>query len=50
MMGARVVIDGEYESPWRAARERIGMTFQSYTLWPHVSRWLGRAINRDQHG
>jgi ABC-type polar amino acid transport system ATPase subunit len=37
MMGDRVVIDGEYEKPWRAARERIGMIFQSYTLWPHMS-------------
>ena len=37
MMGERVVIDGEYEKPLRAARERIGMIFQSYTLWPHMS-------------
>ena len=29
-------MDGEYEKPWRAARERIGMIFQSYTLWPHA--------------
>jgi polar amino acid transport system ATP-binding protein len=37
MMGERVVIDGDYEKPWRTARERIGMIFQSYTLWPHMS-------------
>jgi ABC-type arginine transport system ATPase subunit len=37
MMGERVVIDGEYEKPWRAARERIGMIFRRYTLWPHMS-------------
>lgn len=29
MMGERVVIDGEYEKPWRAARERIGMIFRA---------------------
>jgi polar amino acid transport system ATP-binding protein len=37
MMGERVVIDGEYEKPWRAARAKVGMIFQSYTLWPHMS-------------
>jgi polar amino acid transport system ATP-binding protein len=37
MMGERVIIDGEYQKSWRAARDRVGMIFQSYTLWPHMS-------------
>jgi polar amino acid transport system ATP-binding protein len=37
MLGERVVINGEYESTWKAARDRVGMIFQSYTLWPHMS-------------
>src|SRR5262245_46642292 len=37
MMGERVIIDGQYQKTWRAARARVGMIFQSYTLWPHMS-------------
>jgi polar amino acid transport system ATP-binding protein len=37
MMGERVVIDGEYQQTWKAARDKVGMIFQSYTLWPHMS-------------
>jgi ABC-type polar amino acid transport system ATPase subunit len=37
MMGEHVITEGEYEKPWRAARGKIGMIFQSYTLWPHMN-------------
>jgi polar amino acid transport system ATP-binding protein len=37
MMGERVVIGGQYEKTWKAARDRVGMIFQSYTLWPHMN-------------
>ena len=37
MMGERVIIDGEYQKTWRAARDKVGMIFQSYTLWPHMN-------------
>ena len=37
MMGERVVIDGQYQDQWRSARSAVGMIFQSYTLWPHMS-------------
>ena len=41
-MGERVVIDGEYEKPCRAARERIGMIFRGRCRpWrPHVVEGL----------
>jgi protein gp37 len=48
MMGERVVIDGEDEKPWRAARERIGMAHRfnsSLCLDPQVpfvhNHWRG---------
>ncbi len=37
MMGERVVIDGEYQKTWKAARDQVGMIFQNYTLWPHLN-------------
>ncbi|CCH76957.1 Putative amino-acid ABC transporter ATP-binding protein [Nostocoides japonicum T1-X7] len=37
MMGERVVIGGEYQKTWKAARDQVGMIFQNYTLWPHLS-------------
>jgi ABC-type polar amino acid transport system ATPase subunit len=37
MMGEHVITEGEYEKAWRAARGKIGMIFQSYTLWPHMN-------------
>jgi ABC-type polar amino acid transport system ATPase subunit len=37
MMGEHVILEGEYEPPWRAARGKVGMIFQSYTLWPHMN-------------
>jgi polar amino acid transport system ATP-binding protein len=39
MMNERVIIDGEYQKPWKEASLRVGMIFQSYTLWPHMSVW-----------
>lgn len=37
MMGERVIIDGQYQEAWGPARDCVGMIFQSYTLWPHMS-------------
>jgi ABC-type polar amino acid transport system ATPase subunit len=37
MMGEHVIVEGQYEPAWKAARARVGMIFQSYTLWPHMN-------------
>lgn len=35
--GERVVDDGSHTEAWGDAQSTIGMIFQSYTLWPHMS-------------
>ncbi|WP_314326234.1 amino acid ABC transporter ATP-binding protein [Paenarthrobacter ilicis] len=35
--GTQVVEDGEYTDEWDEARSQIGMIFQHYTLWPHMT-------------
>ena len=35
--GVEVVHDGEQTSSWEEYRHGVGMIFQNYTLWPHMS-------------
>ncbi|WP_037062885.1 amino acid ABC transporter ATP-binding protein [Pseudonocardia acaciae] len=37
LAGERVFADGEHTPEWARARAVIGMVFQSYTLWPHMT-------------
>jgi polar amino acid transport system ATP-binding protein len=34
--GEEVFSEGEHTSAWKEARGKVGMIFQSYTLWPHM--------------
>ncbi|MEE8737775.1 MAG: amino acid ABC transporter ATP-binding protein [Bifidobacterium sp.] len=42
--GVTVVDDGEESEDWQEMRSRIGMIFQSYTLWPHLSVFRNLAL------
>jgi polar amino acid transport system ATP-binding protein len=32
-----VIVDGEHQPAWKTIRGHVGMVFQNYTLWPHMS-------------
>jgi polar amino acid transport system ATP-binding protein len=36
-LGEPVIAGGEHQPAWRKARAQVGMIFQNYTLWPHMS-------------
>jgi ABC-type polar amino acid transport system ATPase subunit len=36
-MGEPVITEGEHQPAWRASRRQVGMVFQNYTLWPHMT-------------
>lgn len=37
MRGEEVIVDGEHRPSWKTMRGDVGMVFQNYTLWPHMS-------------
>jgi polar amino acid transport system ATP-binding protein len=37
LLGEKVISEGEHLPGWKAARAEVGMVFQNYTLWPHMS-------------
>lgn len=42
--GTPVMKDGEHLEAWKEKRRRIGMVFQQYTLWPHMSVYKNLAL------
>jgi polar amino acid transport system ATP-binding protein len=42
--GTPVMKDGEHLEAWKEKRRLIGMVFQQYTLWPHMSVYKNLAL------